>query len=111
MYSDMSRRTMSLPEPNRKAASDRASSVLPTPVGPRNRSTPSGPRRRCSPACATNSEDAPVAGHQPVALAVRGGGHPDDRLVEDKGAGGTDEAGVTEGEDATVAGHQPVALR
>ena len=52
----------------------------------------------------------PSDGHQPVALAVGGGGHAHDRLVEGQGAGGAVEGGVAEGEDAAVAGHQPVAL-
>ena len=41
-YSDMSRRIIFFSSPNRNAATDFASSVLPTPVGPRNSSTPSG---------------------------------------------------------------------
>src|ERR687898_85589 len=40
MYSLMSMRTMARSSSNRKSASDRASSVLPTPVGPRNRNEP-----------------------------------------------------------------------
>ena len=42
MYSDMSSRIMALSLPNRNAASDRAISVLPTPVGPRKRKEPTG---------------------------------------------------------------------
>ena len=41
-YSDMSMRTMARSSSNRKSASVRASSVLPTPVGPRNRNEPIG---------------------------------------------------------------------
>ena len=55
-------------------------------------------------------EDAPVGGHQPVALAVGGGGHPHDGPVERQTAGGAVEGGVAVGEDAPVGGHQPVAL-
>ena len=55
-------------------------------------------------------EDAPVGGDQPVALAVRCGGHADDGLVEVQGTGGTVEPGVAEVEDAPVGGDQPVAL-
>ena len=42
MYSDMSKRISAFSLPNRKFASARASSVLPTPVGPRNRKLPTG---------------------------------------------------------------------
>ena len=42
MYSDMSKRTRLFSLPNRKPASARATSVLPTPVGPRNRNEPAG---------------------------------------------------------------------
>ena len=42
MYSDMSMRTIARSSSKRKSASDRASSVLPTPVGPRNRKEPIG---------------------------------------------------------------------
>ena len=42
MYSDMSMRTMACSSSNRNSASARASSVLPTPVGPRNRKEPIG---------------------------------------------------------------------
>ena len=41
-YSLMSMRTMARSSSNRKSASARASSVLPTPVGPRNRNEPIG---------------------------------------------------------------------
>ena len=41
-YSDMSTRTIFFSSPNRNSATAFASSVLPTPVGPRNSSTPSG---------------------------------------------------------------------
>ena len=58
----------------------------------------------------TEGEDPAVAGHEPVALAGRGGGHADDRLVEADVAGRAEEGGVTEGEDPAVGGHQPVAL-
>ena len=42
MYSLMSMRTIARSSSNRKSASERASSVLPTPVGPRNRNEPIG---------------------------------------------------------------------
>ena len=42
MYSLMSMRTMAFSSSNRKSASALASSVLPTPVGPRNRNDPVG---------------------------------------------------------------------
>ena len=42
MYSDMSTRTMASSSPNRNSASVRASSVLPTPDGPRNTKEPVG---------------------------------------------------------------------
>ena len=42
MYSDMSMRTMWVSSSNRNSASARASSVLPTPVGPRKMNEPIG---------------------------------------------------------------------
>ena len=42
MYSDMSMRTMACSSSNRNSASARASSVLPTPVGPRKMNDPIG---------------------------------------------------------------------
>src|ERR1035437_9756719 len=42
VYSPMSMRTMALASSKRKSARARASSVLPTPVGPRNRKDPMG---------------------------------------------------------------------
>ncbi len=42
MNSDMSKGNSFFSLPNRKAASARATSVLPTPVGPRNRNEPAG---------------------------------------------------------------------
>ena len=52
----------------------------------------------------------PSDGDEPVALAVGGGGHADDGLVEVHGAGRAVEGGVAEGEDAAVTGDEPVAL-
>ena len=49
-YSDMSIRTIACSSSNRNSASARASSVLPTPVGPRNRKLPSGRFGSCRPA-------------------------------------------------------------
>ena len=42
MYSDMSMRTIACSESNMNSASARASSVLPTPVGPMKRKVPIG---------------------------------------------------------------------
>src|SRR5260370_1120528 len=50
MYSDMSMRTIASWESNMNSASARASSVLPTPVGPRNKNDPIGRSGSCSPA-------------------------------------------------------------
>ena len=50
MYSDMSIRTIASCESNMNSASARASSVLPTPVGPRNRNVPIGRSGSCRPA-------------------------------------------------------------
>ena len=55
-------------------------------------------------------EDAAVGGHQPVALAVGGGRHAHDGLVERQVAGRPVEGGVAVVEDPAVGGHQPVAL-
>src|SRR3954449_3772881 len=50
MYSDMSIRTMASSSPNRNSASVRASSVLPTPEGPRKMNEPVGRLGSLSPA-------------------------------------------------------------
>ncbi len=50
MYSDMSKRISERSLPNRKAASVRATSVLPTPVGPRKMNEPTGRLGFLSPA-------------------------------------------------------------
>ena len=50
MYSDMSMRTIACSSSNRKPASALVSSVLPTPVGPRNMKDPMGRFGSCSPA-------------------------------------------------------------
>ena len=50
MYSDMSMRTIACSSLNRNAASARLSSVLPTPVGPRNMNEPIGRFGSCKPA-------------------------------------------------------------
>ena len=50
LYSLMSRRIIARSSSNRNSASARASSVLPTPVGPRNRNEPIGRRSSPSPA-------------------------------------------------------------
>ena len=58
MYSDMSMRTMALSSSNRNSASALASSVLPTPVGPRNRKLPMGRSGSCRPARARRTASA-----------------------------------------------------
>src|SRR3979409_2102548 len=50
MYSDMSRRTIAVSSLNRYSASALVSSVLPTPVGPRNMNEPIGRFGSCRPA-------------------------------------------------------------
>src|SRR5579875_1662479 len=50
MYSDISMRTIALSSSNRNSASALANSVLPTPVGPRNRNEPIGRFGSCRPA-------------------------------------------------------------
>src|SRR5438270_862567 len=50
MYSDMSTRMSAFSSPNRYSASVRASSVLPTPVGPRKMNEPTGRLASLSPA-------------------------------------------------------------
>ncbi len=50
MYSDMSMRTIACSSSNRNAASALVSSVLPTPVGPRNMNEPIGRFGSCKPA-------------------------------------------------------------
>src|ERR1700751_2463521 len=50
MYSDMSMRTIASCESNMNSASARASSVLPTPVGPKKRNDPIGRLGSLSPA-------------------------------------------------------------
>ena len=69
MYSDMSRRIMARSSSNRNSASARASSVLPTPVGPRKRNEPIGrfgslkPERLRRIAFATMAERRVLADH------------------------------------------------
>src|SRR5436309_145452 len=58
MYSDMSSRTMLSSSSNRVAASARASSVFPTPVGPRNRKEPMGRLGSLMPARARTTASA-----------------------------------------------------
>src|SRR4051795_3605176 len=64
MYSDMSTRIIACSESNMNSASARASSVLPTPVGPRNRNEPIGRSGSCRPA-----PQRPSAGAPPLGLA------------------------------------------
>ena len=65
MYSDMSIRTIASCESNMNSASARASSVLPTPVGPRKRNVPIGRSGSL----------------QPGARAAQRVGHRGDRLL------------------------------
>src|SRR3954468_18620424 len=61
MYSDMSMRTMARSSSKRNSARARASSVLPTPVGPRNRNDPIGRFGSARPAPARRGKkDRPV---------------------------------------------------
>ncbi len=55
------------------------------------------------------AEDAPVLGHEPVAVAVGCGSHAHDGLVQMQVARGAEEPGVAVGEDPPVGRHQPVA--
>src|SRR3954465_11816058 len=75
MYSLMSPRTSACSSSNRTAARARASSVLPTPVGPRNRNEPIGRRGSLSPARARRkaSDTAAMASSWPP---TRPGGGP-----------------------------------
>ena len=68
MYSDMSMRTSAVSSSNRKAASALVSSVLPTPVGPRNMNEPIGRFGSCRPARArrTAVETASTASRWPT---------------------------------------------
>ncbi len=76
-YSDMSRRTSARSSSNRVSASARASSVLPTPVGPRNRNVPTGrvgslsPARARRTAAATARDRVVLADDPAVQLAAR----------------------------------------
>ena len=58
-------------------------------------------------ACA-EGEDAAVGRHEVVAVAARGGDHPDDGLIERLATQGSKERCV-EAEDPAVGGDQPVA--
>ena len=73
MYSLMSMRTIACSSSNRNSASARASSVLPTPVGPRNRNEPIGRRGSLSPARArrTASDTAWTASSWPTTRSCR----------------------------------------
>ena len=73
VYSDRSSRTSLSGEPNSASASARPSSVLPTPVGPRNRNDPTG-----RPGCA---EPGPAAAHG-VGDGLDGLVLPDDAPVQ-----------------------------
>ena len=68
MYSDMSIRTIACSSSNRNSASARASSVLPTPVGPRKRNEPIGRFGSWSPARArrTAFDTAATASSWPI---------------------------------------------
>src|ERR1051325_9221216 len=72
-YSLMSSRIMACSSSNRNSASARASSVFPTPVGPRKRNEPMGRRASWSPARArrTASETTRTASSWPTTRACR----------------------------------------
>ena len=72
MYSDMSMRTIARSSSNRNSASALVSSVLPTPVGPRNRNEPIGRFGSCNPARArrTACETAAIASSWPTTRAL-----------------------------------------
>ena len=57
----------------------------------------------------TVTEDTSIGGDQPVAVAVSGGSHPHDRLVQLQAAGRAVEDGVAIAEDTTIGGDEPVA--
>src|SRR5918996_916638 len=88
MYSDMSMRTIAWSLSNRNSASARASSVLPTPVGPRKMKLPSGRFGSESPARARRIAFALQLHDPPLALVEfdrhRGDLHPQlgGRLVD-----------------------------
>ena len=73
MYSDMSIRTMASSESNMNSASARASSVLPTPVGPMKRKAPIGRPASWSPARERRSalETASTASSWPTTRSCR----------------------------------------
>ena len=73
MYSDMSMRTIACSESNMNSASARASSVLPTPVGPMNRKVPIGRLGSWSPARERRSafETASTASSWPITRSCR----------------------------------------
>jgi hypothetical protein len=73
MYSDMSRRTIAVSSSNRNEASALVSSVLPTPVGPRNMNEPIGRFGSCRPARArrTAVETASTASAWPTTRLAR----------------------------------------
>ena len=68
MYSDMSMRIIACSLSNRNSASALVSSVLPTPVGPRNRNEPIGRFGSCRPARARRIalETATTASSWPI---------------------------------------------
>ena len=73
MYSDMSRRTIACSESNISSVKLFASSVLPTPVGPRKRKEPIGRLGSESPARERRSalETASIASSWPTTLSCR----------------------------------------
>src|ERR1700712_61272 len=66
-YTLMSMRTIARSSSNRKSASALASSVLPTPVGPRNRNEPVGRSGSLTPARARRTAADPPGGAGPRA--------------------------------------------
>src|SRR4028118_1641933 len=100
MYSDMSMRVTARAASKRKSASARASSVLPTPVGPRNRNEPMG---RCgSERPARPRRVAPAAGGGARAAGGAGGGGGGG------GAGAGAAGGVGGGGDGLVLADDPL---
>ena len=66
---------------------------------------PVEPKKAASP----NAKIPTIGGHEPVAVAVDGRGHPHDRLVEREASRRPVEGGVTEGEDPAVGRNEPVS--
>src|SRR5438132_2655408 len=70
MYSDMSKRTKDFSLPKRNSAKRRATSVLPTPVGPRNRKHPTGRPGALRPARLDRKSTRLNSSHTVISYAV-----------------------------------------